>query len=1295
MFRTRKNRAQKGDKSSEIQGMKRDGTPPISSLDTGSSYSISGGHLAPQQQSMLTTSPISPVPPMLPPIPRVASVRASEDGGSGTSHGRNQSVDSWVRHIGGSQQLYGEVRSHGRGFSTSEVETGYRKTSQGSSRPTTGVNEDVSSLSQTGGFSRPQTSSSFGRPGSQDPNLLKSPPIVFMGPALREQKVSPSQFPSDSHRPAPKPPQTISFSTVPKLAPAPKQSRNKLNLLNPMSLLKRRSAAGGDNPDDDLASQRTPGTVSALPADFDPSIRGKVVHDFSAPRDRRTPSANSMRLDSGYSTAQGYSSMKVRGHSQIDGNEFRQEREHTPVFREHFDDGPSVQTSESVIRAEQLANQDFISRNSGAPPAPFGPLPALSKYATAPGMPSLSKPLPPLTINTSDIEEPSDSPTIPPPLSPVVEDSFIPTGLTRTETTMKRQSAINKRTTTSTSRGRNRGLSSASRSSISSDGSGLPTHMSSRASRFSFQLAGKDSVAQERMLEERHREREAAQKAAAIEDGTMNPEVISEEEDNYDYDDFDEMEDDVPMVGDEWDYGGSIGTGYGMAMSMGTQNVAEPDLAMMALRGNPVAADNMNPLNMPDDPEFGHIHGLGIVPGAGHGHMPLPQGHQGMVLPNQKPSLAVQPVPTADNIFDDFDGDADDLYFDDGLIDEANFDDTQAFDESVLDDPNHPLYERKQINAPVSKDIDAAIVDDEEVDAPKHNLAPKNSVRDSATAGYSFANYPNPSTNSEQLASYHDLLAAAAIEAAQSGRFNRSNSIDTMSPDGLQINTRGERESLSQPSLVTDESRTSKATTMSPTIETSRESPLITAEGQAAESVKEGVVFTLPTDYSNDYNDFMAYNSDFSDYDSNFEEDPFIAAANADALANDFDGEYGSEFGFYARPSDESDSAEEGAFANGGYFGPKEWSEIKRKKSTREPNLTPITERSEYSTRNSFISIHALGGPQDIRATTQSPGLAQLARMSPGGWDAEMSLDALLKLKRSAFGGSQTSLRSLNSNRDATSSPLASSPIVPKSNEQRWIPSPMSYVDEESAETRHRTALVQTREEGGWEDASDDDEGGEEADYTDTEDIEEEPVPMSDETTIRGWSLNVPNSIQQVRPPSKSFSRPFSQRDPTTYPCNSLINTTVDRGESQTDASTQDSSTTISDTQFPSRTISSTSTLTSVIPSLQVSHKSEPAPLLAPFDFRVKAASGTFYSPGSASPVSPAFHNISHRGHSRSGSDTVTYVREPVQLDSNQEIQPSQDEWDGTGPYRWVLERRRTDQHGVEEVNREIVQTAI
>ena len=126
------------------------------------------------------------------------------------------------------------------------------------------------------------------------------------------------------------------------------------------------------------------------------------------------------------------------------------------------------------------------------------------------------------------------------------------------------------------------------------------------------------------------------------------------------------------------------------------------------------------------------------------------------------------------------------------------------------------------------------------------------------------------------------------------------------------------------------------------------------------------------------------------------EDDPIIAEANAEALAYDDEGFYGQEFGFYASGNGESPSAW------GGFFGPSGLGRtVSGRNAVREPNLTPITERSEYSTRNSFISLnHFRDGQQPM----SSPGLAQLARMSPYGFpgpeeEGDMSLDALLKLR--------------------------------------------------------------------------------------------------------------------------------------------------------------------------------------------------------------------------------------------------------------------------------------------------------
>jgi hypothetical protein len=795
------------------------------------------------------------------------------------------------------------------------------------------------------------------------------------------------------------------------------------------------------------------------------------------------------------------------------------------------------------------------------------------------------------------------------------------------------------------------------------------------------------------MLEERHKQREAARQLADKSKGVDDD--ISEEED-YDFDSMDDFEEDVPMVGDDWNYGDD-------SISTHMKNISAPSLAMLALRGNPV---NLNDTAIPIAP----VHGLGIMPGTSDEILQLQSGLKDGISPVLQPQQPVRPVQAAiqeDLFINDFNDDADDLYFDDGVIDAANFDDTERFDESVLDDPNHPLYERNPF-VPAAPEQLTSISEEETEQQQASSLAPNNSVHQSSVKDLNFKNYPNPSSSPEQLATYHDILAAAAVKAAQLGRFERNESVEAItSEENSPQFENGLRQSLSQPSLVPDESRTSKATTISPILGMTQESPIISADAISKDTQK-AVVFTLPNDYNDGYNsdydnNFMTLNSDFSDYESTFEEDPFIAAANADALANDLDGEYGTEFGFYARPASDSDT-DEAVFTNGGYFGPKAWGEIKRQRSTREPNLTPITERSEYSTRNSFVSLHAAASQQDMR-TTQSSGLAQLARMSPA-WDTDMNIDALMKLRRGAFGGSQNSLRSLNSSRDAPSSPLASSPILPKIAEPRFVHTQLFNINQAPDLQVPITESIEN--DGDWEDASSVEE---DSDYTDTEEVEDEAgLDYQGIMSTPPQQFFVDNQHQLNDTPTKSFSRPFINPDPSLYPFivpASPFETAPSEIESQ--SATQDStSSTVTAFSIPSTTSTliveqaasessaSTSTITSTVsklrpaplPSLRPLSRSS---LLSPLD--QKAAGGTFYSPASsvASPTkSSHLPSPTTRGHSRSGSDSVAYVRERVEGES---LESGGDEEFRSGAgYRWVMERRRTGEDGVEEVlGREVV----
>ncbi|PHH76989.1 hypothetical protein CDD80_1011 [Ophiocordyceps camponoti-rufipedis] len=180
---------------------------------------------------------------------------------------------------------------------------------------------------------------------------------------------------------------------------------------------------------------------------------------------------------------------------------------------------------------------------------------------------------------------------------------------------------------------------------------------------------------------------------------------------------------------------------------------------------------------------------------------------------------------------------------------------------------------------------------------------------------------------------------------------------------------------------------------------------------------------------------FGADDDEYGDVDG-LDDDAIIAEANASALAYDSDGWYGQEFGFYSAPAGQHQTlhapkSSSFEYANGGFFGPNGMSAMDHSANgrmlSREPNLTPITERSEYSNRNSLMS---LGLPAFSSSTpaVQSPCLSQLAAVGERG-DEQMTLSALLRLRSKAWGGSQISLTSSKDGSprsergDATTSP--------------------------------------------------------------------------------------------------------------------------------------------------------------------------------------------------------------------------------------------------------------------------------
>ncbi|KKA28730.1 hypothetical protein TD95_004422 [Thielaviopsis punctulata] len=180
------------------------------------------------------------------------------------------------------------------------------------------------------------------------------------------------------------------------------------------------------------------------------------------------------------------------------------------------------------------------------------------------------------------------------------------------------------------------------------------------------------------------------------------------------------------------------------------------------------------------------------------------------------------------------------------------------------------------------------------------------------------------------------------------------------------------------------------------------------------EDEDDGADYGYDDDIGGGFNMADYENDDMDDYYDLGDEDDrkIIEEANATALANDCDGWYGQEFGFYSAPLSQHhqlNNAVKYEYSNGGFFGPAGMTNVSRTGSgrvaVREPNLTPITERSEYSNRNSIMSLPGITLPP---SALTSPGLAQLAMMSDHE-DSNMSLGALLRLRSKAWGGSQAS----------------------------------------------------------------------------------------------------------------------------------------------------------------------------------------------------------------------------------------------------------------------------------------------
>jgi hypothetical protein len=731
-----------------------------------------------------------------------------------------------------------------------------------------------------------------------------------------------------------------------------KSGKARLHLLNPMALLARRrsSQLAGIRAEDLSIGARN--VVPAIPDDYDPRIRGNIVHDFSAPRPRRNLSTAPVLLQDAANQYNPHSTPQAENVSHSNGRDAavqasdhrRKHNEYSPVFKEHFEDDQN---------ALQVDNKAYLQSSLLTNP---------SLRSDDQSVPVFARRLP------SRLPDHEEHP----------EESIPHQSEPRAEPPSKEQPAGQQDSDTI--------------EIIPHQPSGLPKHFKSNASRFSFDMNGVESSAQEKLLEEKHKEKEAARRAKArLEDGEY-----SDVEDDYDndlLDDFDGLEEKIPGVNtdaEEDEFSGFSGPGAALTTSW-----YAPGLS-------PVVA---SPISAP-----------GFCPG---GDVNL-QADQGRAPQLSEPSVTEDKVASlsqtttlsesaavgcsmqtgtrssASQLTDE----DDDLYFDDGEFGDLAADvGDETFDESIFDDESSHLYARKTAavhSAPVEAGTTDQTEDEsgsgeapkshtpspelDQKDGLKHAPSVASDFRDRTVARYGgldtemthnlTTTKPHGGVLSEHnLEVLHNALEKAANETANADRFKRTTSASERSL-GQDSVARTIQTMDSYSGLVSDDSHLS----------------------QAMDAMGFEEVF-----------DDLSYNDDDAFYD-----DPIIAAANAEALENDDEGFYGQEFGFYAQAH--GDDTE---LTNGGYFGPRGIEGISRNHSSRgkfrEPSLTPITERSEWSTRNSVISLTAHGTAHSNPALS-GPGLAQLVDM--GTMDDEMSLSALLKLRRGAWGGSNGSLRS-------------------------------------------------------------------------------------------------------------------------------------------------------------------------------------------------------------------------------------------------------------------------------------------
>ncbi|KAI8955919.1 hypothetical protein F4801DRAFT_182071 [Xylaria longipes] len=556
-----------------------------------------------------------------------------------------------------------------------------------------------------------------------------------------------------------------------------------------------------------------------------------------------------------------------------------------------------------------------------------------------------------------------------------------------------------------------------SATSMKSSFSALPKHMKSTSSRFSvfsFDMIG--AAEQEKILEERHRQRQQ-DKLSGLPSDRRDSRFDEFDEDAFDYDmmDYgDDLEERIPGVNADLD---DYGEDFDAAND--PDNDQDNFAGFVFQRSDPTSSltspHSAGILPTPRDAN-GHVIGYaetGETPGLEqhigtcldlHAEADPKKFHNdestaglgiqglGPVMESPEATIARLHINDKTHLSKD-----DELYFNDGI---HNFDgegDGSAFDESIFD-----LNDTDQYGRPIPGMFPHVLA--------QRNAALETKKRESdATSGLSDQSAVSRSTAHTSLSADMRLKTVDHQDNADTSHLLQYQAPQQPLPG---LGDPGYPGALPSPEALVSHLHMAAASgkfrrdsSPDPLTDSTITSP--TALG-SSHSHSDAINEYALAEYEQD--DFSA----IEDYEQ--DDDPIIAEANASALANDSDGFYAREFGFYSNPNLQSRHAQSSLseknlyqYSNGGYFAP---SGVARTTSgrvvSREPSLTPITERSEYSNRNSLMSIGWSQGPNNAGAI-QSPGLAQLAMMAE---DHDMSLSALLKLRNKAWGGSQVSLTS-------------------------------------------------------------------------------------------------------------------------------------------------------------------------------------------------------------------------------------------------------------------------------------------